>query len=115
VLHSDLKSKNVLLTKELTTAKIGDVGLARIIGTGSTSVLDGSCEARGVGGTFAYAAPEMLLNQRCDLAADVYSFGVVLWEFVCQEIPIRGHLRDVKVPDECPANIAHLIESCLEV
>ena len=33
---------------------------------------------------------------------DVYSFGVVLWEIVTREMPMRGRLRDVMVPSECP-------------
>jgi hypothetical protein len=32
----------------------------------------------------------------------MYSFGVVLWELVTKEIPRRGCLRDVLVPEECP-------------
>lgn len=27
--------------------------------------------------------------------------------------PARGNLRSVKVPEECPADVAHLIEDCL--
>ena len=33
---------------------------------------------------------------------DIYSFGVILWEIVTREMPMRGRLRDVTVPDECP-------------
>ncbi len=33
---------------------------------------------------------------------DVYSFGVVLWELVTKEQAMRGQLRDVLVPSECP-------------
>ena len=40
---------------------------------------------------------EQLLPQ-----VDIYSFGVVLWELVTKEIPRRGALRDVRVPEECP-------------
>ena len=31
-------------------------------------------------GTFAYAAPEAILGDKCGLPADIYSFGVVLLE-----------------------------------
>ena len=57
-MHSDLKSANVLLSKDFECAKIGDVGLARIMSTGYFT--DGQ-----LGGTFQYAAPELLLNGRC--------------------------------------------------
>ena len=52
-------------------------------------------------GTFAWAAPELLLGDRCTEKVDIYSFGVVLWEIVTQEMPIRGALRDPDSPDEC--------------
>lgn len=54
----DMKPKNVLLTADYSIAKVADVGLAHIMGPGASS---------GVAqGTFAYAAPEQLLNQPCD-------------------------------------------------
>ena len=44
-------------------------------------------------GTFAWAAPELLLNIRCDEKVDIYSFGVLLWEVVTGERPTRGSMR----------------------
>jgi len=41
----------------------------------------------------------------------VYSFGVMLWEIVTGLVPTRGGLTDVTVPDECPAEIADLIQA----
>ena len=54
----DMKPKNVLLTADYSIAKIADVGLAHIMG--------GSTPGSQAMGTFAYAAPEQLLNQPCD-------------------------------------------------
>lgn len=56
-----------------------------------------------VGGTWAWAAPEVLLGKRSTTQADIYSFGVVIWELVTGEQPVRGNARDVIVPAECPA------------
>ena len=58
VVHMDMKPKNVLLTADYSIAKIADVGLAHIMG--------GSAPGSQAMGTFAYAAPEQLLNQACD-------------------------------------------------
>ena len=37
----------------------------------------------------------------------------MLWEIVTQEMPIRGALRDVRVPQECPGPIKSLISKCM--
>ena len=63
-------------------------------------------------GTFAYAAPELLLNEACDSSVDLYSFGVLLWEIVTRRNPARGRLLPPTVPDECPADIVELIQVC---
>ena len=47
------------------------------------------------------------------LQVDVYSFGVIMWEVVSHEQPSRGRMRDLKVPQECPAEIHDLINACL--
>ena len=54
----DMKPKNVLLTADYSIAKIADVGLAHIMGN--------TAQGSQAMGTFAYAAPEQLLNQPCD-------------------------------------------------
>jgi serine/threonine protein kinase len=61
----DLKSANILLARDF-TAKIADVGLARILH-------DDVLSTRREVGTFAWAAPEVLLGQRITEAADIYS------------------------------------------
>ena len=61
----DLKSANILLARDF-TAKIADVGLARILH-------DDMLSSRKEVGTFAWAAPEVLLGQRITEAADIYS------------------------------------------
>eukprot|EP00884_Botryococcus_braunii_P012256 jgi/Botrbrau1/21030/Bobra.0144s0042.1 len=106
VRHGDLKSKNILLTGDFKTAKIGDVGMAKVMHSETTTRADG--------GTFAYAAPELLYNYRCDKKADIYSFGVVMWEVCTLERPVRGSMRPVKVPEEAPQEIADLIAWCMQ-
>ena len=55
-----------------------------------------------VWGTWAWAAPEVLLGRRSTTQADIYSFGVMMWELITGESPVRGGARDVLVPVECP-------------
>ena len=66
VVHRDIKSKNVLLTKGL-CAKIGDVGIAALHSRGYLTASAGR-----VIGTLAWSAPEMLLGTLCTNKADIY-------------------------------------------
>ena len=60
--------QNVLLDASWSVAKLADVGLARVMDSATGLSQQHGC-------TFAYAAPEVLLNQRVTIAADIYSFG----------------------------------------
>jgi hypothetical protein len=66
VVHRDIKSKNVLLTKDM-CAKIGDVGIAAVHSKGYLTASAG----RAIG-TLAWSAPEMLLGTLCTNKADIY-------------------------------------------
>ncbi|DBB04569.1 hypothetical protein WJX77_008736 [Trebouxia sp. C0004] len=105
VMHMDLKASNVLLTKTNSIAKIGDVDVAQVVGS---TTLQRPCAA-----TFAYSAPELILDGTCTEKVDMYSFGVILWELITTEVPRRGRLRAIKAPEECPAEIEQLIDLCL--
>lgn len=58
VMHSDLKTKNILLTRNQQMAKIADVGLAQFMGSAYF-------KSENVAFTLTYAAPELLLNAVC--------------------------------------------------
>ncbi|KAK9902754.1 hypothetical protein WJX75_004977 [Coccomyxa subellipsoidea] len=106
VVHFDLKSANILLARDW-TAKIADVGLAKILKDGWLSTL------REVG-TFSWAAPEVLLGRPCTEKVDIYSYGVMLWELSAGEAPPGRHLRPLRVPEECPADVEAMIARCLD-
>ena len=73
VAHRDLKTKNILLNTA-GVAKIGDLGLAKLVGN---QLLSTQLETAG---TFAYAAPELLMGEPSDTRAELFSFGVIMWE-----------------------------------
>lgn len=47
------------------------------------------------------------------MQVDVYSFGVIMWEVASHEQPARGRMRNLRVPQECPAEVDALINRCL--
>ncbi|KAK9786895.1 hypothetical protein WJX73_008911 [Symbiochloris irregularis] len=105
-IHFDLKSANILLSRD-GTAKVADVGLARIMKSSHYTKV-------GMQATWSWAAPEVILGQKCTVKADVYSFGICIWEIVTQEIPVRGQLRPIEVPKECPEDVRDLYWSCTD-
>lgn len=107
IVHFDLKSANILLARD-NTAKIADVGLAKIMHRQFLSSLYNV-------GTFAWSAPEVLLGKStCTEKVDIYSYGVVLWEICAGEAPSGRQLRSLQVPEECPQATADVVEQCLE-
>jgi len=69
-------------------------------------------------------APEVLAKNPYDTKCDVFSFGVMLWVLYCQKEPYQQieHSWEVarfvlegnreKIPKDCPAAFAELIEQC---
>ncbi len=87
VLHRDLKPGNVMLPRMddgREIVKVLDFGLARF-----TTELD-PVQLTSPGalvGTYAYMAPEQVLNEEVGAAADVYALGVMLYEMVTGKPP----------------------------
>ncbi len=84
MIHGDIKSLNVLLSKD-STAKLCDFGLTTM--QLSTTTLMSSSS----GGTFAWSAPEIVLKgAHLSFETDVYALGVVLWELMTCMQPYEG-------------------------
>eukprot|EP00252_Welwitschia_mirabilis_P015161 TRINITY_DN3335_c0_g1_i1.p1 TRINITY_DN3335_c0_g1~~TRINITY_DN3335_c0_g1_i1.p1 ORF type:complete len:647 (-),score=89.42 TRINITY_DN3335_c0_g1_i1:196-2136(-) len=80
--HGNIKSSNILLTREY-EARVSDVGLAQLVSTTSSA-------NRIVG----YRAPEVTDARKISQKADVYSFGVLLLELLTGKAPNHGSSND---------------------
>jgi serine/threonine-protein kinase Chk2 len=93
MVHRDIKPENILLMDENLTVKIGDFGLAKIVGEASfTTTL---C------GTPSYVAPEVLASSRSrkyTKAVDIWSLGVVLYICLCGFPPFSEELNTPHFP-----------------
>ncbi|KAL0925952.1 hypothetical protein M5K25_004329 [Dendrobium thyrsiflorum] len=78
IIHRDLNCSNVFMNGNSGTLKIGDLGLAAIVGK--------SHAAHSILGTPEFMAPE-LYEENYTEQVDIYSFGMCVLEMVSLEIP----------------------------
>jgi Tol biopolymer transport system component len=126
VLHRDLKSANIIVTKDGRT-KIVDFGLshrfAPVSHEAATQSNTGVENAR-TAGTLAYMAPEQLQGDPPSVLSDVWSCGVLLYEMATGTLPFTG--RTVfdesaailkaplpALPTQVPAGVRMIITRCL--
>ena len=82
IMHRDLKPENVLFHNGV--PMIADFGTA----TKSNAIFqDGSYEVKG---SFAYMAPEVLLEERYDLPCDIWSIGCIFADLIGVPLPQRN-------------------------
>jgi eukaryotic-like serine/threonine-protein kinase len=99
ILHLDLKSNNVLVTREGRVV-ILDFGLSR-----EEEVLPSGRGAESLQGTPSHVAPEVVQGQAATEACDWYAVGVMLFESLTGRLPFLGSGRDMihaKVRQEAP-------------
>ena len=80
IIHRDLKSANIFLTKN-GTIKIGDLNVSKIAKVGMAYTQTG---------TPYYASPEIWLDKPYDYKSDIWSLGCILYELCQLKPPFRG-------------------------
>ncbi|XP_031394827.1 probable serine/threonine-protein kinase WNK11 [Punica granatum] len=78
IIHRDLNCSNIFINGNTGQVKIGDLGLAAIVGK--------SHIAHTIIGTPEYMAPELYEEDYTEMV-DIYSFGMCLLEMIAMEIP----------------------------
>ncbi|KAG0266109.1 hypothetical protein DFQ27_000156 [Actinomortierella ambigua] len=119
VLHRDLKSANVLLTKHM-EVKLADFGLAKVRSLASAASIASQ-------GTLRWVAPELLYASKPEYStrSDVYALGVVMWEMAANcTRPFKDQENDALValsvsngsretfPADTPAEYRECAERC---
>jgi transcriptional regulator with GAF, ATPase, and Fis domain len=117
LLHGDVKPANIVVSDDLKSCKLIDLGLAVELGQGGA-----------LGGTPGYLAPELWRGERGP-AADLYALGVTLDRLLRGAPDAAAHttsaataLRDAltpsaaraPLPEPVPAALRRLIESLIE-
>ncbi len=90
IIHGDIKPENIMITPG-NLVKILDFGVARRAWSSNPSDATKSLETMtATGGTPAYMAPEVLLQQRDDGRSDIFSIGLVFYEMLGGEQPFQS-------------------------
>ena len=82
ILHRDLKSQNIFLTKN-GLIKLGDFGIAKCLNFTME-------KASTIVGTPYYLSPEIVQNQPYSFKSDIWSLGVLLYEMMCLKMPFEA-------------------------
>jgi len=111
LLHRDLKSNNVLLTKDRegnTRAVVTDFSLAK-----ESAGQDAS--GSGVVGTAAYMAPELWSGARATVASDIFALGIVLHELVTGRRPDHNPGGGRVMAPAAPRRWRRVIARCVDL
>ena len=87
IIHGDIKPENILIKSSDRSAKLADLGVARVVGSQNNDEIMA---------TPLYVAPEVITqNIFTDPRSDIYSFGIMMYELCCGEPPFDGNMEDL--------------------
>lgn len=120
VIHRDLKSANVALSRD-GSIKVLDFGLSRRIdGADAATILANASLA----GTLTHIAPEVLRGEAADYRVDLWALGVLLYGMAAGVLPFKQtsplatanailNAAPAPLPAHVPAALRQVIERCL--
>lgn len=83
ILHRDLKTQNIFLTKE-NQIKLGDFGIAKVL----NQTMD---NAKTIVGTPYYLSPELIDNKPYNFKSDIWALGIILYEMCALSPPFNSN------------------------
>ena len=83
IVHRDLKTLNIILTKNDTVVKVADLGVSR-------QVSEDTVMLKTFYGTPLYLSPELVDNAQYNEKTDIWSLGIILYELVALHPPFRA-------------------------
>lgn len=104
ILHRDVKTGNILLSRKLCRAKLSDFGLARDLKEGS-SVTDTFV------GTLAYMSPERLHGSEYTYASDIWGLGISVLECALGKYPFEKPQSYFDYLNAAQSNPSSLVEN----
>ena len=119
IVHRDLKSLNIMLTKGNKQIKLADLGVSR-------QVSEDTIMLNTFYGTPLYLSPELVENSAYNEKTDIWSLGVILYEITALRCPFRsrtllGLARSIKqgtyeaLPDHYSPNIGRCVRWLLQL
>ena len=124
VIHRDLKSSNVALSRD-GSIKVLDFGLSRRVegaelGQSPAAILENAS----VAGTLTHIAPEVLRGEPVDHRVDLWALGVLLYEMTAGVLPFKHSsplatasaildAAPAPLPTSVPSQLRRVIERCL--
>lgn len=80
IVHRDIKSQNIMITKD-DRIKVTDFGIARVADNSTVTATNA------IMGSVHYFSPEQARGAKVDNRSDIYSLGIVLFEMLTGELP----------------------------
>jgi tRNA A-37 threonylcarbamoyl transferase component Bud32 len=101
IVHRDLKSENVMITKDKRgedLVKVMDFGIAKVLDDAHAVSTDADGDGQKIyktmegviTGTPQYMSPEQAEGKKVDHRSDLYSLGVILFEMLTGELPFKS-------------------------
>ena len=119
IIHRDLKPGNILLDEE-ENVRVSDMGFAKVLHSEASASMSMS---GGIGGTPAYMAPELWLDQKATRQTDQYSLACILVEMLTGTPLFNGestpgimnkHFQPLVLPEQLPVSCRSGLEKALQ-